>query len=99
MNPRTWDRLPDDLQSLVTGSLDGIEERVGAIWDGLNGPGKRALTEGGAEIHVPDAAAMEQFRSIGASVAETVVSERESRGANARAAYELMLELAERHRE
>ncbi len=99
MNPRTWDRLPDDLQTLITGSLDGIEEKVGAIWDGLNGPGKQALTEGGAEIHVPDATAMAQFRSIGAAVAESVVSERGSAGSDARAAYELMLELAARYRE
>ncbi|MGD8340639.1 MAG: hypothetical protein PVH89_07635, partial [Gammaproteobacteria bacterium] len=99
MNPRSWDRLPGDLKSLITDSLAGIEARVGAIWDGLNGPGKQALIEGGAEIHVPDDAAMEQFRRIAASVAETVVSERESAGADARAAYELMLELAARYRE
>lgn len=99
MNPRTWDRLPGDLQSLITGSLDGIEEEVGAIWDGLNDPGKEALIAGGAEIHVPDRTAMEQFRAVGATVAETVLSQRESAGSDARAAYSLMLELAARYRE
>lgn len=99
MNPRTWDRLPADLQSLIARSLDGIEEEVGSIWDGLNEPGKQALIAGGAEIHIPDEAAREQFQSVGAAVAETVLSERESAGSDARAAYELMLELAARYRE
>lgn len=99
MNPRSWDRLPDDLKLLIDRSLDGIEEEVGAIWDGLNEPGKQALIAGGAEIHIPDQAANEAFRSVGTAVAETVISERENDGADARAAYELMLELAARYRE
>jgi TRAP-type C4-dicarboxylate transport system substrate-binding protein len=99
MNPRAWDRLPKRLQSLITASLDGIEEKVGAIWDGLDEPGKQALIAGGAQIHVPDDAAMAQFRAAGAAVAEDIVSQRESEGADARAAYELILELAKKYRQ
>ncbi len=99
MNPRTWNELPGGLRSLITESLDGIEEKVGAIWDGLNVPGKQALVTGGAVVHVPDEAAMEQFRAIGAAVAESVLSQRESGGSDARAAYDLMLELAEKYRQ
>ena len=99
MNPRTWDRLPGDLQSLISQSLDGIEEKVGAIWDGLDAPGKQALIAGGAVVHVPDGAAVDQFRAVGADVAEAVLAQREAAGSNARAAYDLMLELAARYRE
>lgn len=99
MNPRTWDGLPEDLQALITRSLDGVVEEVGAIWDGLDAPGKDALIAGGAEVVVPDEAAMEQFRAAGAAVAEAVLSERERAGWDARAAYRLMLELADKYRQ
>jgi len=99
MNPRSWSELPEDIQSLINESLDGVEEEVGALWDGLNVPGKQALIDGGAVIHVPDEAAMQQFRVVGAAVAEAVVSRLERDGADARAAYDLMLELAERYRQ
>ena len=99
MNPRTWSELTDGLRSLITESLDGIEEEVGALWDGLNGPGKQSLITGGAVVHVPDEAAMDQFRAVGAAVAESVLAQRERDGSDARAAYDLMLELAERYRE
>jgi TRAP-type C4-dicarboxylate transport system substrate-binding protein len=99
MNPRSWSELPEDIQALITESLDGIEEEVGALWDGLNAPGKQALVDGGAIIHVPEEAAMQQFRAVGAAVAESVVSQRERDGADARAAYALMVELATRYRQ
>jgi len=98
-NPRSWSQLPEDIQSLINESLIGVEEEVGALWDSLNVPGKQALIDGGAVIHVPDVAAMEQFRAVGAAVAETVVSRLEREGSDARAAYDLMLELAARYRQ
>lgn len=97
MNPRTWRRLPGDLQALITTSVTGIEEEVGALWDGLDTPGKQALVDGGAEVHVPDDAAMAQFRAAGTAVAESVISQR--KGSDARAAYDLMLELAGKYRQ
>jgi TRAP-type transport system periplasmic protein len=99
MNPRTWDRLSESLRALITASVDGVEEKVGAIWDGLDEPGKQALVAGGARVHVPDEAAMARFRAAGAAVAEAIVSQRESAGADAREAYDLIQELARKHRQ
>ena len=99
MNPRTWSRLPSDLQALITTSVEGIEEEVGALWDGLDAPGKQALVDGGAEVHVPDDAAIAQFRAAGSAVTDSIISQRESARSDAQAAYNLMLELAERYRQ
>ena len=99
MNPRTWDRLPENLKSLIMASVDGIEDEVGAIWDSLDEPGKQALIDGGAQIHVPDDAQMAEFRTAGAAVGETIIAERESAGADAREVYRLILDLARKYRQ
>src|SRR5215813_14266940 len=48
MNPDTWNKLPPDLQALVTKSMTGVEKEVGEAWDGLDVVGKKLLVEGGA---------------------------------------------------
>jgi TRAP-type transport system periplasmic protein len=97
MNPDFWDKLPPDLQALVTKSMTGVEKEVGEAWDGLDVPGKKALIDGGAEaIHLTPEEDV-KFRKIGAAVAEAKVSELESKGTPARAIYATMKSLAEAH--
>jgi TRAP-type transport system periplasmic protein len=99
MNPDFWNKLPPDLQALVTKSMTGVEKEVGEAWDRLDIPGKKALIDGGAEaIHLaPEENA--KFRTIGATVAEAKVNELESKGMPARAIYTKMKSLAETHAE
>ena len=99
MNPDFWNKLPPDLQALVTKSMTGVEKEVGEAWDRLDIPGKKALIDGGAEaIHlVPEENA--KFRTIGATVAEAKMNEMESKGMPARAIYTKMRALAETHAE
>src|SRR5262245_34364496 len=97
MNPDFWDKLPPDLQALVTKSISGVEKEVGEAWDGLDVPGKKALIDGGAEaIHLTPEENV-KFRKIGAAVAEAKVNELESKGMPARAIYATMKSLAEAH--
>ena len=49
MNEDFWNKLPPDLQALVTKSMTGVEKEVGEAWDGLDVPGKKALMDGGGE--------------------------------------------------
>src|SRR5262245_65633402 len=49
MNLDFWDKLPPDLQALVTKSISGVEQEVGEAWDGLDVPGKEAMLDGVAE--------------------------------------------------
>jgi len=97
MNPDFWNKLPPDLQALVTKSMTGVEKEVGEAWDALDVPGKKALIDGGAEAIqlAPDENA--EFRKIGATVAEAKVNELESKGMPARAIHAKMKSLAETH--
>jgi TRAP-type C4-dicarboxylate transport system substrate-binding protein len=97
MNPDFWNKLPPDLQALVTKSMTGVEKDVGEAWDGLDVPGKKALIDGGAEAInlAPDENV--KFRKIGATVAETKVNELDNKGMPARAIYTMMKSLAETH--
>jgi TRAP-type transport system periplasmic protein len=97
MNPDFWSRLPVDLQALVTQSMTGVEKEVGEAWDGLDGPGKKALIDGGAEAIVLSPEENARFRKIGADVAAARVKELEDKGAPARAVHEMMKSLAEKH--
>ena len=36
MNPDFWNKLPPDLQALVTKSMTGVEKEVGEAWDALD---------------------------------------------------------------
>ena len=80
MNSDFWNKLPPDLQALVTKSMTGVDKEVGEAWDRLDIPGKKALIDGGAEaIHLsPEENA--KFRTIGATVAEAKMNELESKG-------------------
>ena len=97
INPDFWDKLPPDLQALMTKSMIGVEKEVGEAWDALDVPGKKALIDGGAEAIHLTSEENDKFRKIGASVAEARVNELESKGMPARAIYARMKSLAETH--
>jgi TRAP-type C4-dicarboxylate transport system substrate-binding protein len=97
MNPDFWNKLPPDLQALVTKSMSGVEKEVGEAWDALDVPGKKALVDGGAEVIRLSPEENAKFRKIGAAVAEGRVKELEAKGMPARAIYTMMQSLAAKH--
>ena len=48
--------------------ITGVEKEVGAAWDGLDVPGKKAIIDGGGEAIKLSAAEDTKFRKIGAGV-------------------------------
>jgi TRAP-type C4-dicarboxylate transport system substrate-binding protein len=97
MNPDFWNRLPPDLQGIVTKSMTGVEKEVGEAWDGLDVPGKKAIMDGGGEAIRLSPEENARFRKIGAEVAEARVKDLESKGMPARAIYDRMKSLAQEH--
>ena len=97
MNQDFWNKLPPDLQALVTKSMTGVEKEVGEAWDGLDIPGKKAIMDGGGEAIKLSPEENAKFRKIGAEVAEAKVKELEGKGLPARAIYTMMKSLSEKH--
>jgi TRAP-type transport system periplasmic protein len=97
MNPDFWNKLPPDLQALVTKSVTGVEKEVGEAWDALDVPGKKAIVDGGAEVIKLSAEEDARFRKIGAQVDEARVKELEGKGLPARAVYDRIKMLADQH--
>ena len=97
INPAFYDKLPADLKKLIDDSFVGVEKAIGEGWDSIDGPGKKALVEGGAETFRLAPAEDARFRRIGEQVAEAKIKELEGKGLPARAVYTMMRELSERH--
>jgi TRAP-type C4-dicarboxylate transport system substrate-binding protein len=97
MNQDFWNKLPPDLQALVTRSVTGVEQEVGQAWDALDVIGKKLLVDGGAEAIKLSPAENAKFRKIGADVAEAKLKELEGKGMPARAIYNSIKALAEKH--
>ena len=97
MNPDFYNKLPADLKRLVDDSVVGKEKEVGEGWDSIDGPGKKLLVDGGAEAIKLSAAENAKFRAIGADLSERHVKELEAKGLPARAAYNMMRALSEKH--
>jgi TRAP-type C4-dicarboxylate transport system substrate-binding protein len=97
MNEESYARLPADIRRVFDASIANAPSEVGPLWDSLDVPGKQALTQGGMETIVPDAATMEQFQTVGRQVSEQVLAEAERRTVPARATYATMQRLAARH--
>jgi TRAP-type C4-dicarboxylate transport system substrate-binding protein len=97
MNPDFWNKLPPDLQQLVTKSLTGVEKEVGEAWDALDIPGKKLLMDGGGEAIRLSPEENAKFRKIGAQVAEAKIKELEGKGLPARAVYDRIMALSAQH--
>ncbi len=98
MNENAFDDLPEDLQALITGSLEGREAEIGGGWDRLTEPAKAQLAGDGVEFITPEDEAFAEFRRIGEEVAQAWVAQLDADGKPASAAYARMKELAEQHR-
>ena len=97
MNEDYWAKLPPDLKKLVTDSVTGKEAEVGKAWDALDVPGKKAVMDGGGEAIKFSAAEMAKVRKIGADVSEAKIKEYEGKGMPARALYNEMRALSDKH--
>jgi TRAP-type C4-dicarboxylate transport system substrate-binding protein len=97
MNQDFWNKLPPDLQALVSKSMTGVEKEVGEAWDGLDVVGKKLLVDGGAEAIKLSPEENAKFRKIGGEVSEKHLKDLEAKGTQARAIYNNMKALAEKH--
>ncbi len=97
LNEEFWGKLPVDLKKLVADTTTGKEKEIGEAWDGLDVPGKKALMDGGGEAIRFSAAENAKVRKIGAEVSEAKLREYEAKGMPARAVYDAMRSLAEKH--
>jgi TRAP-type C4-dicarboxylate transport system substrate-binding protein len=97
MNEDFWNKLPPDLQKLVVTTMTGREKEVGQAWDALDVPGKKALVDGGAQAIRFSAEDDAKVRRIGSQVTFTKIKELEDKKLPARAVYDQMRALAEKH--
>jgi TRAP-type C4-dicarboxylate transport system substrate-binding protein len=97
MNEDFWNKLPPDLKKLVTDTTTGKEKEVGEAWDALDVPGKKALMDAGGEAIRLSPEENAKFRKIGAQVSEAKIKELEGKGLPARAVYDTMRQLSEKH--
>jgi TRAP-type C4-dicarboxylate transport system substrate-binding protein len=97
MNEDFWNKLPPDLQKLVVTTMTGREKEVGQAWDALDAPGKKALIDGGAQAIRFSTEDDAKVRRVGSQVTFTKIKELEDKGLPARAVYEQMRSLAEKH--
>jgi TRAP-type C4-dicarboxylate transport system substrate-binding protein len=97
MNEDFWNKLPADLKKLVLDTTTGKEAEVGQAWDALDVPGKKAIMDGGGEAIRFAASEMAKVRKIGAEVSEAKIKEYDAKGMPARAVYNTMRQLSEKH--
>lgn len=97
MNEDFWNKLPADLKKLVMDTVTGKEKEVGEAWDGLDVPGKKALMDGGGEAIKLSAADSARVRKIGEQVSEANLKAMEDKKLPARAVYNAMRALSEKH--
>jgi len=97
MNEEFWNKLPPDLKKLVVTTMTGREKEVGQAWDALDVPGKKALMDGGAQAIRFSTEDDAKVRRIGSQVTFTKIKELEDKKLPARAVYEQMRSLAEKH--
>jgi len=97
MNQDFWGRLSPDLKKLVMDTTTGKEKEIGMAWDALDVPGKKLLMDAGGEAIKLSAADSAKIRTVGAQVAETTIKGYEAKGLPARAVYDTMRALSEKH--
>jgi len=97
MNPDFYQRLPADLRKLVDQSVVGVEKEVGEGWDALDAIGKKLLVDGGDEVIRLSPQEDANFRKIGGQVIEARLKELEEKKLPARAVYQQMKGLSEKH--
>jgi TRAP-type C4-dicarboxylate transport system substrate-binding protein len=94
MNQRTFDKLPPNLQKLISDSFIGVEKEVGQAWDGLDDVGKKIMMKDGMTPIKLSKEEADKFRAVGAKVAAAKVAELDKKGMPASAVYNKMKDLA-----
>jgi TRAP-type C4-dicarboxylate transport system substrate-binding protein len=97
MNEGFWNKLPPDLQKVVIESVTGQEKELGQAWDALDALGKKALMDGGGQAIRFSAEDDAKVRRVGSQVTFTKIKELEDKGLPARAVYDQMRALSEKH--
>jgi len=97
MNEGFWNKLPPDLQKVVIQSVAGREKELGEAWDALDAQGKKALLDGGGQAIRFSAEDDAKVRRVGSQVTFTKIKEVEEKGLPARAVYDQMRALSEKH--
>jgi len=97
MNPKSFQRLPKDLQQLIEDTTSNVAGQIGKLWDDADAPGKAYLIrEGGKTIHLSkeeDA----KFKQIAKKVIDNKIAMLEKKGLPARTVYNKMIELSEEY--
>ena len=96
-NDAWFNKLPSDLQKMITESVTGVEKEVGNGWDALDVPGKKVMTDAGSEAIRLSKAEDDKLRQIGAQVTEANLKALEAKGLPARAVYNMMKSLSDKH--
>lgn len=96
-NEAWFNKLPKDLQQMVSDSFVGKEKEMGEGWDQLDVPGKKAIIDGGAEIIKLSKADEQKVRDIATQTDEAALKALEAKGLPARVVYESMKSLAAKH--
>jgi TRAP-type C4-dicarboxylate transport system substrate-binding protein len=94
MNPAVYDKLAGANKQLFDASLTGREEEIGKAWDGLDVPGKQALTEGGMQVIQLSAAERAPFDAAIRKVQTELVAERAKANPAAAAVWDRVMTLA-----
>lgn len=97
MNPDFYNKLPADLKKLIDDSVVGQETEVGRGWDSIDGPGKKALVDGGMVVTKLSKEEDARVRKIAEALHEKDIKELEAKGLPARQVVTLMKKLAETH--
>lgn len=97
MNPDTYNKLPADLKKMIDESVVGHEVEIGRGWDSIDGPGKKALVDGGMQPIKFSKEEDARVRKIAADFHESTVKQLEGKNPQARAVYNMMRALAEKH--
>ena len=97
LNEDFWGKLPPELKKLVLDSTTGKEKEIGAAWDALDAPGKKALMDSGGEAIRFTEAESARLRKIGAELSAKHIKEMDAKGLPASAVYQRMRSLSEQH--
>jgi TRAP-type C4-dicarboxylate transport system substrate-binding protein len=97
INPAFYGRLPADLKKLIDETTARAPSEVGKLWDALDGPGKKYMTENGDTPIKLTAEENAQFKKIGEQVAEAKIKDLEAKKLPAREVYKLMQQISARY--
>lgn len=97
MNEGFYAKLPPDLQKLVNETTTGKEKEIGSLLDALDDVGKKVLADSGAQAIRLAPADEARVRKVGEEVSADHLKQLEAKGLPARATYDLMRSLAEKH--